>query len=111
MSYSLGPTVFEFRGTERTGGASTLRSLSEQTARRARGLSDAVALLGRHDEIRPELVGLLRRITRLRELCGEAEANLARYIHRENHEAKADRARTAWLKGGSLVITDARLGR
>jgi hypothetical protein len=65
-----------------------LRSLSEQYARRAR-LSDAVALLGRHEEIGPEL-GLVKRITRLRELCGEAEAKLARYIQQENREAKRD---------------------
>ena len=67
-----------------------LRSLLEQYARQARQLSDAVALLGRHDEIGPELVGLLKRITRLRELCGEAESKLARYVHQENREAKED---------------------
>ena len=46
-----------------------LKSLSEQYARRARELSDSVALLGRHDHISPELLGLLDRIKRLRELC------------------------------------------
>ncbi|HKE21508.1 MAG TPA: hypothetical protein VKB88_03900 [Bryobacteraceae bacterium] len=65
-----------------------LRSLSEQYARRARELSDTVARLGRHEEVGPELVGLLKRITQLRELCGEAEAKLARYVQQENHAAK-----------------------
>jgi hypothetical protein len=67
-----------------------LRSLSEQYARRACELSDTVARLGRHEEIGPELVGLLRRITQLRELCGEAEAKLGRYVQQENGEAKED---------------------
>ena len=52
-------------------------------ARRAREFSDLVALLGRHNSIGPEVLKLFKRIKRQRELCGDAEAKLQRYIKEE----------------------------
>jgi hypothetical protein len=69
-----------------------LRSFTENYARRARELSDAVALLGRHGEAGPEFAGLLQRIRRLRELCGEAEEELSRYLLREQRNDKGQGA-------------------
>ena len=69
-----------------------LKSLSEQYAQRARELSDSVALLGRHDHISPELLGLLERIKRLRKLCGDAEEKLEHYVQQEQCGAKREGA-------------------
>ena len=60
-----------------------LKSLSEQYAHRAREFSDTVALLGRHNSFGPEVLKLFRKIKRQHELCGDAEAKLARYIQQE----------------------------
>jgi len=66
-----------------------LKSLSEQYARQAREFADAVALLGRHNSVGPEVLKLCKKIKRQRELCGDAEKNLERYIHEiENPEAE-----------------------
>jgi len=60
-----------------------LKSLSEQYARRAREFSDAVALLGRHDSVGPDVLKLFKKIKRQRQLCGYAEEKLERYIQQE----------------------------
>ena len=60
-----------------------LKSLSEQYARRAREFSDAVALLGRHDSVGPDVLKLFKKIKRQRQLCGDAEEKLERYIQQE----------------------------
>jgi len=57
-----------------------LRELSELYARRAREYSDAVALLGQHQQIGPEFLGLIQEIARLRHLCSEAADELDRYV-------------------------------
>jgi hypothetical protein len=69
-----------------------LKSLSEQYAHRARELSDAVALLGRHDHIGPELLVLLKRIRQLRELCGDAERKFERYVEQEDSNSRGEGA-------------------
>ena len=58
-----------------------LKSLSEKYARRAREFSDTVALLGKHDEVTPELLNLLTEIRRRRALCADAEEKIERYLH------------------------------
>ena len=60
-----------------------LKSLTEQYASRAREFSDSVALLGRHNSVGPQFVKLLKKIKRQRELCGDAEERLQRYIQQE----------------------------
>jgi len=67
-----------------------LRELSELYARRAREFSDAVALLGQHQRIGPELLGHIQEIMRLRHRCDAAANKLHQYIERETittHEA------------------------
>ena len=66
-----------------------LKSLSEQYARRAREFADAVALLGRHNSVGPEVVKLCKKIKRQRELCGDAEKELERYIRQEIEHPEA----------------------
>ena len=63
-----------------------LKSLSEQYARRARDFSDSVALLGRHNSVGPGILKLFKKIKRQRELCGDAEAKLQRYITEETED-------------------------
>ena len=60
-----------------------LKSLSEQYASRAREFSDLVALLGRHNSVGPQFLKLFKKIKRQRELCGDAEQKLERYIWQE----------------------------
>jgi hypothetical protein len=60
-----------------------LKSLSEQYARQAREFADAVALLGRHNSVGPEVLKLCKKIKRQRELCGDAEKKLERYLRQE----------------------------
>jgi len=60
-----------------------LKSLSERYARQAREFSDAVALLGRHNSVGPEVLKLFRKIKRQRQRCGDAEEELGRYIQQE----------------------------
>ena len=60
-----------------------LSSLSEQYARRAREFSDSVALLGRHNSLGPEVLKLFKEIKRQRELGGDAEEKLERYLQQE----------------------------
>ena len=60
-----------------------LKSLSEQYARRAREFADAVALLGRHNSVGPEVLKLCKKIKRQHQLCGDAEKKLERYIQHE----------------------------
>ena len=57
-----------------------VRKLLELYALRAREFSDAVARLGRHQQIGPETLGLIQEIERLRGLCDAAAAELDRYI-------------------------------
>ena len=54
------------------------RRAIELYALRAREFSDAVAGLGRHQQIERELLVLLQEIKRLRALCDEAAAELDR---------------------------------
>jgi hypothetical protein len=65
-----------------------LKSLSEQYASRAREFSDSVALLGRHNSIGPQFLKLFKKIKRQRELCGDAEERLERYIQQEIEDLK-----------------------
>jgi len=69
-----------------------LKSLSEQYARRAREFSDTVALLGRHDRMGPEVLGLFKQIQRKRALCCDAEQKFARFIQLENENSKSEGA-------------------
>ena len=57
-----------------------VRKLLELYALRAREFSDAVARLGRHQQIGPEILGLIQEIERLRGLCDAAATELDRYI-------------------------------
>ena len=66
-----------------------LKSLSEQYARRAREFADAVALLGCYNSVGPDVLKLCKKIKRQRELCGDAEKKLERYI-REQIEHPAE---------------------
>lgn len=66
-----------------------LKSLSEKYARRAREFSDSVALLGRHNSVGPEVLKLFKKIKRQRELCGDAEEELGRYIHQEIEDSRS----------------------
>ena len=66
-----------------------LKSLSEQYARRAREFADAVALLGRHNSVGPEVLKLCKKIKRQRELCGDAERQLERFIQQEIEGSEA----------------------
>ena len=66
-----------------------LKSLSEHYARRAREFADAVALLGRHNSVGPEVLKLCKKIKRQRELCGDAEKKLERYIRQEIEHPEA----------------------
>ena len=74
------------------GGEILLKSLSEQYARQAREFADAVALLGRHNSVGPQVLKLCKKIKRQRELCGEAEMKLERYIHEIEHPDAAGAA-------------------
>ena len=67
-----------------------LKSLSEQYARRAREFSDSVALLGRHNSVGPEVLQLFKKIKHQRELCGDAEEKLERYIQTDIEDAEAE---------------------
>jgi len=69
-----------------------LKSLSEQYARRAREFSDAVALLGRHESVGPDVLKLFKKIKRQHQLCGDAEGKLERYIHQEIDDPGAEGA-------------------
>ena len=60
-----------------------LKPLSEQYALQARQFSDAVALLGRHDSVGPDVLKLFKKIKRQRELCRAAEQKLEQYLHQE----------------------------
>ena len=66
-----------------------LKPLSEQYARRAREFSDSVALLGRHSSIGPDFLKLFKEIKRQRELCGDAEEQLERYMQQEILDSEA----------------------
>ena len=66
-----------------------LRSLLEQYAVRAREFSDSVALLGHHNSVGPEVLKLLKKIKRQRELCTDAEEKLKRYLHQGIEESEA----------------------
>ena len=66
-----------------------VRKLVELYALRAREFSDAVARLGRHQQIGPETLGLIQEIERLRGLCDAAATELDRYI---SQRAKTDAA-------------------
>jgi len=66
-----------------------LKSLSEQYARRAREFADAVALLGRHNSVGPEVLKLCKKIKRQRELCGGVEKQLEQFIRREIEDSEA----------------------
>ena len=66
-----------------------LKSLSEQYARQAREFADSVALLGRHTSAGPEILKLCKKIKRQRELCGDAEKKLERYIRQEIEHPEA----------------------
>ena len=57
-----------------------LRKIVEVYALRARQYSDAVARLGRHDHMSPELLALVSEIKRLRALCDEAAGELDQYM-------------------------------
>ena len=65
-----------------------LKLLSEQYASRAREFSDSVALLGRHNSVGPQFLKLLKKIKRQRELCGDAEKELERYIQQAIEDPK-----------------------
>ena len=65
-----------------------LKSLSEQYARRAREFADAVALLGRHNSVGPEVLKLCKKIKRQRELCDDAEKQLERFIKQEIEDSE-----------------------
>jgi hypothetical protein len=66
-----------------------LKSLSEQYARRAREFADAVALLGRHNSVGPQVLKLFKEIKRQRELCSDAEEKLERYIEQKIDDPEA----------------------
>jgi hypothetical protein len=68
-----------------------LKSLSEQYARRAREFSDSVALLGRYNSCGLETLKLFKKIKRQRELCGDAEEKLERYIRQDIEDPEAAR--------------------
>ena len=59
----------------------------EQYAIRAREFADAVAGLGRHQQIERELSGLFTEIKRLRRLCDEAAAELERQTPQTDESA------------------------
>lgn len=61
-----------------------LRELVELYARRAREFSDAVARLGQHNQIGPEISGLMIEISRKHSLCIEAAERLDWYIEQES---------------------------
>ena len=71
------------------GGEILLKSLSEQYAHRAREFADAVALLGRHNSVGPEVLKLCKKIKRQRELCGDVEKQLERFIQQEIEHPEA----------------------
>jgi hypothetical protein len=64
-----------------------LKSLSEKYARRAREFSDAVALLGQHNEVTPEVVQLFREIKRQRALCRDTEEKFE-LLHQDSDHPK-----------------------
>ena len=66
-----------------------LKSLLEQYAHRAREFSDSVALLGRHNSVGPDVLKLFKKIKRQRELCGDAEEQLERYMQQEIVDSEA----------------------
>ena len=66
-----------------------LKSLSEQYARQAREFADAVALLGRHHSVGPDVLRLFKKIQRQRELCSDAEEKLERYIEQKIEDPEA----------------------
>ena len=61
-----------------------LRELVEIYARRAREFSDTVARLGQHNQIGPEISGLIIEIRRKGGLCSEAAEELDRYLEQES---------------------------
>ena len=65
-----------------------LKSLAEQYASRAREFSDSVALLGSHNSVGPQFLKLFKKIKRQRQLCGDAEEKLERYIQQESDDPK-----------------------
>ena len=67
-----------------------VRKLLELYALRAREFSDAVARLGRHQQIGPETLGLIQEIERLRGLCDAAAAELDRYISQRDKTYAAE---------------------
>jgi hypothetical protein len=69
-----------------------LKSLSEQYARRAREFSDSVALLGRHNSAGREVLKLFKKIKRQRELCGDAEEKLERFLKAEIQDSESGAA-------------------
>ena len=79
-----------------------LKSLAEQYARRAREFADSVALLGRHNSVGPEVLKLCKKIKRQRELCGDAEKQLERFIQQEIEDSAAGRSLTISSEAGSL---------
>jgi hypothetical protein len=85
--YRSGAIDFQLKGF-----SFLLKSLSEQYARRARQFSDSVALLGRHNSVGPEVMKLFKKIQRQRELCGDAEQKLERYIQQEIEDPEAGAA-------------------
>jgi hypothetical protein len=69
-----------------------LRELEEEYARRAREFSDTVARLGQHNQIGPEISGLMIEIRRKHGLCSEAAEKLDRYIEQQSRFAKCEAA-------------------
>jgi hypothetical protein len=82
----------------------TLKLLSEQYALRAREFADAVALLGRHNSVGPQVLKLCKKIKRQRELCGDAEKQLERFIQQEIEDSAAGRSLTISSEAGSLRL-------
>lgn len=68
-----------------------LRELTELYACRAREFSDAVARLGKHNQVGPEISGLITEIRRKSGLCSEAAEKLDRYIEQENRLVASER--------------------
>ena len=57
-----------------------LHKIVEVYALRAREYSDAVARLGQHDHMSPELLALVREIKKRRALCEETAGEFDQYI-------------------------------
>jgi hypothetical protein len=65
------------------------RKLTEDYARRARELSDAVAHLGKHVEIRPDTLNLLTEIEEKQVLCTKAGDEVKRYAKEHGRSLSA----------------------